>query len=66
MTSGMITSKDDLLDLLGPITSEENLQVCLHLINLQASPRFMVRQLISPIMLELPISRDLDLDHYSS
>ena len=60
----MITPKDNLRTSLGPITSEDNLQVYLHLSNLQASPRFMFGQPISLTMLELPLSRDLDLDRY--
>ena len=47
ITSGLIRSKDNLQDLPGPITSEDNLQVYLHLSNLQASPGFMLRQPIS-------------------
>ena len=63
ITSGMITSKDNLRALPGPITSQDNLEVCLHLSNLRASLGFMLRQPILPAMLELPLSRDLDLDH---
>ena len=56
-------SKDKLRVLLGPITFEDNLQDRLCLRNLQASPGFMLRQPVSPTMLELPLLRDLDLDH---
>ena len=63
ITSGLITSKDNLRASLGLITSEDNLQDCLRLSNLRASPVFMLRQPVSPSMLELPLSRDLDLDH---
>ena len=56
-------SKDNLRASLGLITSEDNLQVCLHLRNLQASPIFMLRQPVSLTMLELPLLRDIDLDH---
>ena len=59
----MITSKDNLQDFPGPITSEDNLQDRLRLSNLRASPGFMLRQPVLPAMLELPLSRDLDLDH---
>ena len=59
----MITSKDNLRALPWLITSEDNLQDWLCLSNLLASPRFMLRQLVSLAMLELPLLRDLDLDH---
>ena len=55
--------KDNLQASPGPITSEDNLQVCLHLRNLLDFPGFMLRQLVSLTMLELPLSRDLDMDH---
>ena len=64
--SGLITSKDDLQASQGLITSKGNLQVSLNLSNLRASPGFMLKQPVSPTMLELPLSRDLDLDHCSS
>ena len=55
--------KDNLQASPGQITSEDNLQVCLHPRNLQDFPGFMLRQPVSPTMLELPLSRDLNLDH---
>ena len=62
----MITSKDNLRALLGPITSEGNLQDRLRLSNLQALPGFMLRQPVSSAMLEIPFLRDLNLDNCSS
>ena len=59
----MITSKDNLRASLGQITYEDNLQDRLRLSNLRALPGFMLRQPASSDMLELPLSRDLDLDH---
>ena len=56
-------SKDNLRASPRPITIEGNLQDYLCLSNLQALLGFMLRQPISPAMLELPLSRDLDLDH---
>ena len=63
---GIIMFKDNLRAFPGRITSEDNLQVCLYISNLWSSPGFMLRKPVSPTMLELPLSRDLDLDHYSS
>ena len=63
ITSGLITSKDNLRASPRPITSEDNLHDCLHLSNLRASPGFMLGQPVSPAMLELPLSRDLNLHH---
>ena len=58
----MISSKDNLQASPGPITSEENLQDHLHLSNLRASLGFMLKQTVSPAMLELPLLRVLDMD----
>ena len=56
-------SKDNLRASPGPIKFEDNLHDRLHLSNLRASPGFMLRQPILSTMLELPLSRDIDLDH---
>ena len=46
-----------------PITFEDNLYVHLRLSHLRASPGFMLGQPVSLAILELPLSRNLDLDH---
>ena len=59
----MITSKDNLQASLGPITYKDNIQVCLHISNLRASPGFYAQTTCLTAKLEHPLSRDLNLDH---